>query len=396
MEKPSVEQEILYMMQGLEGSSNYRNALKWVLELSEIEKCIISSAYADSRGVGLVLDGLIPIAEKVSVYLGINNGSTTFEAIRDLIESGIRVVGVDTSSRETIFHQKTYISWNAHTVRIVMGSANLTHHGLLQNFEGGFLLELNISKGFALRDQIVDSLEVLHKRYPKNLIAFNESNLSEYIGLLLTQEDRKKKRLYQEKIKNHALNPPMRPTIDPDSGYQWPIRIANTPDGMEFDTTVFQEEDISKRSPIWTQKISSRHISVKTSSNTHITGDFNLGKGKAPGLVFVEDKDFQTYYRKELFAHLDWSVNTKTGKEEAEAWFNIVIDDNIIGAYRLTITFTQSIRTVEENNTTTAIRWGKNLLPIVSKPKYIDGTMSLFASEGDEDFFTIQLTSKTN
>ena len=117
---------------------------------------------------------------------------------------------------------------------------------------------------------------------------------------------------------------------------------------------------------------------------THGTGSFNLGLGLKGSVIERQQKDFQTYYRFDLFSELDW-VKTDSGVEFATSLFDFYIDGVYLGDYLLTISYTQAKATVKQRNTTTSIKWGDNLSRIVNNPSYIGGELSLWRRDKDAE-----------
>jgi len=111
----------------------------WMTEL------LLSSAFANSAGVGAVSAALAPVAGQCRAFIGVRNGSTTAQALAALLRLGVALYAVDTATRSRIFHPKLFLAKGAVRARAIIGSANLTHPGLHNNIEAGADLELDLS-----------------------------------------------------------------------------------------------------------------------------------------------------------------------------------------------------------------------------------------------------------
>lgn len=372
------ETEVRYFMQGIKKSENYYSALKWLFDLPDLKRVVLTSAYTDARGVNLILDSLIEHKNIVSIYTGINNGVTSFEAIKLLTDNDITVYGIDTANPSTIFHQKAYLACSEYVVRAVMPSANLTWRGLTTNFEGGVTLELHAGAGLKLKTEFFSALYELRKRFPDNFVKFRTQNDLVANKPLLANSKQRNRRITSDTLKTAPTRTSMKPEV-------MKIPPGNKSNSLEL--AVDQKESSSCVYPygelIWHARATKRHLNISTEI-THGTGSFNLGLGLKGSVIERQQKDFQTYYHFDLFSELDW-VKTDSGVEFATSLFDFYIDGVYLGDYLLTISYTQAKATVKQRNTTTSIKWGDNLSRIVNNPSYIGGELSLWRRDKDAE-----------
>ncbi len=387
-----------YLLQGNDESKTMLDALNWVLDLSNLDRCIITSAYIDSGGVSLIINMLNKIRTKVIVYCGIDNGVTTYEAICQLVDSGIKVIGIDTANARTIFHQKAYASSSPECGRMLITSANLTERGLLRNYEGGLTIKTFNEQSYSLLNSLEEELNTLQNKYPNNFIQYNTiDDIDADKSLFITSKERSKiiKDSY-EKHNEHtrsamgvASKRKQSKSPRKDSDTDTSNEISNSPDNDDILNDI--ANNIDNIQLIWTATITKRHLNI-SNKTTHGTGDFNLGKGKKGGLVYDEGYDFQLYYRYDLFADYDWN-KSDNGIECAQISFHIYFDNVYKGEFFLTVTYTRADITVEQKNATTAIKWGNELSHLVKNTNYIGGNISLLRSydTNNETIFTIML-----
>jgi len=128
---------------------------------------------------------------------------------------------------------------------------------------------------------------------------------------------------------------------------------------------------------LWVSKpLTSRDLSISTSATTNVTGSMLFTKG------LLKDVDQRTYFREEVFQHLNWMPETKQGLthlERAYAQFAIYTSGVCQGRYTLRITH----NTLRENksflqrNGMTGVSWG-GAKAIISNPLLVGKTMKLF------------------
>ena len=74
----------------------------------DVERAIISVAFASEDGVDLIEPVLAPHADKITVFAGIRNEITSAQALKRLLAIGVSLNAVDTGSRTLLFHPKLY------------------------------------------------------------------------------------------------------------------------------------------------------------------------------------------------------------------------------------------------------------------------------------------------
>lgn len=122
-----MKNEIIF--QGLTQKSNLEY-LKRVIELPNADLVLLSSAFMNKGGLGLVYDELANCSCTKQVYAGVRNGITSAQGVNAALAAGCEVFTIDTGASDIIFHPKVYLSMSDQEVRMLLGSANLTQSGL--------------------------------------------------------------------------------------------------------------------------------------------------------------------------------------------------------------------------------------------------------------------------
>ena len=118
------------------GSGNYVDAEIWV-------------AYATAGGTSRLygaLDAFIRSGHRADVYVGLNNGVTSGQAVEHLLKTGSTVHGFDTGGTN-LFHPKIYLLRGPVNTLVSVGSSNLTSEGLFRNFEANTITSFDPNDG---------------------------------------------------------------------------------------------------------------------------------------------------------------------------------------------------------------------------------------------------------
>lgn len=141
------------------------------LSKDSYQECLISVAFATRSGFLKVQKGLEAKNVNVKMFIGIDNGITTYQALLEILKSGIKLFVVDIGDYSRLFHQKIYLFKNSYNARLIIGSANLTLGGLISNNESSILLNLDLTneKELETYTKIEEEYRNLELNYPKNI-----------------------------------------------------------------------------------------------------------------------------------------------------------------------------------------------------------------------------------
>src|SRR5882762_3246257 len=147
-----------FILQGFT-ESTHGGALRWLFELLDIQKVLISVAYISEGGVEQLEPHLAQHRACATVFAGVRNDTTSYQGLVRLHGIVHELYTVDTGSRTLIFHPKLYLVRGSDHARLMIGSANLTLAGLNNNIEAGMLLDFDLTE--AIDRAEVDEIERL-------------------------------------------------------------------------------------------------------------------------------------------------------------------------------------------------------------------------------------------
>src|SRR5439155_25227165 len=131
-----------FILQGFT-STTHIDALHRLFDLPDVQKVLVSAAFASEGGVERIEAHLIPHLACTIIFVGIRNGATSCQGLARLHRVVNELYTVDTGSRTVIFHPKLYLVRGRERARLIIGSANLTLAGLHYNIEAGMLLDFD-------------------------------------------------------------------------------------------------------------------------------------------------------------------------------------------------------------------------------------------------------------
>jgi HKD family nuclease len=162
--------EVDFLLQGLSEANDHFAALNRLLDLSDIQRCLISVAYMNANGAELVAEKLEKIASRLQIFVCIRNGVTSKQSFEILKSRGVYPICVDTAT-QAIFHPKVYIALNPTSAILITGSANFTLGGLVKNVEASLIANLDLSnpEDNALAERVVEDFQIMYSRHNENI-----------------------------------------------------------------------------------------------------------------------------------------------------------------------------------------------------------------------------------
>jgi HKD family nuclease len=369
----------------------------------DLERAIISVAFISSDGVDHIETLLAAHADQITVYAGIRNEITSAQALKRLLEIGVSVYAVDTGSRSLLFHPKLYHVRGAETAQLSVGSANLTLGGLNNNIEAGVLIELSLDDDLAFVDDLEASFDGLAAQHPENVFEVeDEAAIDELLnaGRLIDETAAPPPRSpTQAKAGSTDPTPRMKMQPKPVRGKakpKAPPAPAGAPPaaapaaaapgaaapGNAPGASVTVAPDLEL---VWESKpLSRRSLGIPTGPNSNPTGSTTLGSGT------FDDIDRVTYFRDDLFGHLDWALNGTI--ETADQEFDLVIKGVLIGTFDLTLrhSLTRAAAAAADHNSPTSLSWNE-ARPLVAREDLLDRTMRIWRSTVDPDEFQVEI-----
>ncbi len=363
----------------------HRDAIKWVLE-NRPNEILISVAFARAQGVGLFVKELTELSQSVECFVGIRNDITSYQALEVLLRAGVKLFAVDTGSRNLIFHPKVYLSRQEHGGRAVIGSANMTFGGLLNNIEASTVVELSADDDDDryFIDDVCQSFIYLKSNFPGHVL---EISSIDDIDLLLSQG-----RLVDETIapkidSEHSSSKVGTDKIPLMNLHRHTSRptIKRKLNETIFDSLQASQQQLVALQPsktdyhlIWqSNELNERDLNIPSGSNTNPTGSMLLKKGAVEGI------DQRHFFRDEVFRDAAWVRDEKLQHyERAHAIFHIYTKGVFRGTFTLRLSHNTDTecRSYKQNNSMTNISWG-DAREIVAKRDLLDRTMSLYRKD---------------
>ncbi len=374
--------ELEIILQGLCQNDDHETAVNKLLTTPDIDNYLFSLAFARKNGVDRIKDNLKNVADKSQIFIGIRNGITSVQSVFSLLEIGVNPYVVDTASNKKIFHPKIYAGYSDTNAFVVLGSANLTFGGLNQNIEASSFVKLDRSQqpDDDYLQKLVTTITQLPVKYPDHV--FQITNPRQAVGLLHEGrlEDERLTRLpATTKTKNRTARDNLKPI---------PTFEKRKPEPNK--ATKKRKSRIASNTGVlvWESKpLTERSLNIPTGTNTHPTGDINLGKG------ITEDMDFQIYFRETVFADIAWATDPHSSHphlERSTINAELVVKGLSYGEHELEVTHNPRADTItsKQRNVKTKIKWG-DAKEIIAKRDLLDRTLRLYKKNATDFMIVI-------
>lgn len=361
--------------------------VKELLGLPNLEKALISTAFMTASGVSLLEGSLSPVAASTRIFVGIRNGVTTVQSIQRALELGCETYMVDTGSRQRIFHPKMYYSRSATRAKLLLGSANLTMGGLRTNIEASVMQELDPAADAAFLADLEGKLDAMIADYPDHVIrAVDDAQLADLQRAGRLRDERKahppeptgsSADRALDSVPKMALRTSHVRVARPAAPPVPPVAPA-APVARERLEQVWESNGLTRR-----------HLNIPTGANTNPTGSMLMGVGAWDGI------DQRHYFRDDVFAALDWELDTEPRTahiERAEAQMRLVVKDVDYGVRTLHLSHNTRTDTkaYEQRNSMTSLHWG-DACPLVAHEDLLGRVLKLFRENEDPTRFTLEI-----
>lgn len=371
--------KIKAVFQGIQEDVHAREIVEEVISLKSAKKVIICSAFAGQIGVEDISEALAKCDAPVEAYIGINNGSTSFEALMSLLQRDVSLYTVDTGIPGVIYHPKVYCSYTENWAKVFTGSSNLTFSGLNNNVEFGILLDLDLRDpdDRAVLNSVVSAIEAMRKINPDNVVRITtEEQLCDLYTKkqIETERTARQQNGAREEGKGEQTKKMSLSVRKPR--FKKAIIIPPTQTTEEGEETSTVREKVPGKTGtiaetaqlhVWTKtKLSSSDAQVKRSDNTNPKGCITLSQSRfiGPDGTMI---DQTKYFRDDVFRDLDWKTNPAKDREEAFANFELFIDGEYEGDRELMISHKAS-RVAGQGNTPTVLHVA-NFTSVLPKAK---------------------------
>ena len=376
-------------------SEFHAHELRKLIARADLTQFVASVAFVRLDGVDAVAKELKTVAGVSTFYVGIRNDITSLQAVRRLLEIGVKVFAVDTASRSSIFHPKVFLAKAKLDASAIIGSANMTFSGLHNNIEAGAILSLNMANAAdkTFVQSLLAVLDGLPGKFPNHVFAVKDAAHAEslfddgrlvdedvVIAPAVTSSVRKGERDKLSAMKLARHSPPARKRRTPTST----SGIGVTPETPAPKPVV----KISDFALIWeSHGLTERDLNIPSGNKTNPTGSMLWKKGAAEGI------DQRHFFRDEAFAGVDWQQDKKLPHyERAEANFEIIVKRLDYGTFTLRLSHNTDTtsRTYEQGNAMTSVSWGATM-KIIAQRDLLGRIMSLYRRDGNPPEFLIEI-----
>jgi len=365
--------EIDLLLQGLNKDDDHETAVKKLLAIHGMENYLFSLAFARSNGVERIKVNLGKVSGKARVFIGIRNGVTSVQSLSSFLRIGIVPYVVDTASNSKIFHQKIYAAYSNTNAYVIIGSANLTNGGLNQNIEASSYIRLDREQQADEKyfQKLINTIQDLPVTYPDHV--FQVKTARRAVELL------KEGRLEDDRLTRLPSTNKKHGNRERDNLIPIPThgrKIRSPRKGVK--KRLVKKTVNTTALLVWESKpLTERSLNIPQETNTHITGDVNLGKG-----LMEEDIDFQRYFRDVVFSELTWHSNPSSRSPHLECSTinaELIIKNISYGVYDLEVNHDprRNTRSYKQRNVTTKIKWGK-AMPVIRKRDLLGRTLKLY------------------
>jgi len=380
------------LFQSLEPRNDHASLLTHLLRNASLNRVLMSVAFVKTSGLELIGEDLKRVRSITTLYAGIRNGITSYQAMAELIKMGLRVYAVDTSSPSVIFHPKLFVMLSPDSCDLIAGSANLTAGGLNDNIEVSLhvTLDRRIDSEKQLVNGVVAVLESLPRRFPNHIFRVSTARQAYHLlrqGRLI--DERRVARSASGATRGESTDgleamPLQRPRARRRA--RPPLRRgrARTP------TAHPKPAAAAELVLFWESKpLTERDLNVPSGKNTNPTGSMLLKKG------LFDEIDQRHYFREVVFPRLTWTRDIaprRTHIDRTQAEFELRIKGISYGVYTLQLSHNTltNTRTYEQRNAMTQIHWGE-ARPLIASRDLLGRTLRLLGNENGVGLFVIEI-----
>ena len=374
-----------FIYQGVQPSF-HADKIKQLLAIPNPEILIFNIAYLRKGGVDSLSAeiALLPNPNILNCFIGIRNGVTSLQGLLELLRLGVKIYVVDTASSSIIFHPKIYLSKNASSAEIIIGSANFTHSGLYRNIEASTHVTLDMAdtSDVDFLSSVIDPIMDMPTAFPDNVI---EITSARDLIILLQQG-----RIMDERIPLVNLSPTTLPTSTqniptiPRMRTHTPFPpLAQRRRAVQRPPVPRGNRAISPWLLMWESKpLTERDLNIPSGNNTHATGSMTLKQGAYTHI------DQRHYFYNTVFNSLTWSYRGVS--LYANASFQIQCGGIRYGQYQLELKHDPRTTTASylQSNAMTHLKWG-SAKPLIANNIFLGQILKLYRSSANPTEYLI-------
>jgi len=384
-----------FLLQGLDETDDHFAALNQLLDLPDINRCLISVAFMNSTGAGMVVDKLSQYSECLHLYVGIRNGITSKQSINLLRSRGIFPCCVDTATQAFIFHPKVYFAQSTCSAVLITGSANFTLGGLVKNVEASVIahLDLSLPNDAAIVTKVIEDFEILKDRHPENVFLLDDSiNLDEMVQQGLLVDETAQIQRANTRATSGQGRTELRPRMNLNVRRLGAARRsrAQSTENVGIPLTAATITAFSNNQLLWKSgQLNRRDLNIPTGTSTHATGSMLLKVGDPS-----QDIDQRHFFRDVVFSSADWQADTDPSSAHMERCivkFRVIIKDIDYGVHELKLSHNTRTDTATylQNNSMTQIHWGETVKPMIAQEDLLGSILCIYAPDDEAEFYTL-------
>ena len=386
---------IKFLLQGLAETEDHYAEVEQLLGLPNIDRCLISVAFMNAAGAGMLAEKLSSLSDKLYLFVGIRNGVTSKQSIEILREKNICPICVDTATQAFIFHPKVYLAQNQESAVLITGSANFTSGGLVKNIEASLIINLDLQypQDADLVEKVFADFITLQTRYPLNVFTLDDTfNLDEMVQQGLLEDETAQPQRTTSKAQMPQGRTEQRPCMRARTR-KLPSTRRTKAQSLVNNTITLGNSSfaaITNNNLLWKSgPLTRRDLNIPTGKNTHATGSMLLKVGDPS-----QNIDQRHYFRDTVFATANWQPDSNPRYSYIERClvkFRIVIKGIDYGIHELKLSHNTrtDTETYRQNNSMTQIHWGEIVKPMIAHEDLLNGILYIYGPDETSNVYTL-------
>ena len=343
-------------------------------------------AFAKRSGVAQISEALQKFADRtgaIRLTVGIDARGTTREGLETLLEAlggRARVFHNAATNPHPSFHPKVFLFSSDTSALLIVGSSNLTFGGLFSNHEASMVIELNLKRdedAMAFK-QVIDMLSMWYDDAALTRELSNELILELSAAEMLGTESGAAPQAVEAEPDEATAAPRVAAALfgaDPARGLpRIPHRAAST---VQTPAPQLAAATPPPLTVSWSKVLSATDAQHPPRVGSNPTGNLRLVKAG-------HDINHRTFFRRELFGHLIWTVSADSrgnSIELAEASVEVTVNGNNYGQVTFIIDHAPH-REAGQDNHTTVLHWG-DFTGVLTQTNLTDRTLVIENRTGD-------------
>lgn len=389
--------KISFLGQGFEDKSTNAvgNYLMNYLSQKDFHSFTGISAFASESGVyGLTsyLNTARPNFTNLNLIVGVDLQGTSKEALEEILALNINSY-VFYQKEQPVFHPKIYLFEGANEFKIIIGSSNLTRGGLFTNVESSVLVEFDSTDkvGLSLLSELKNYYKSLFDFSDLNLLPISQKVIDDLYSDGIIPDETSRRNSFGSLSSSQGSSATKNTGIQKRATAKVPSAFPSKPrsSGQRNTTTVTQTTTVQPsnitpvtnhpqlRVLVWQKPSLSRSDAQFVPAGTNGTGNLKLSQARFE--VNGVRINHNTYFRNQIFQHLNWAKTKPTNNfyEETICNFDITILGTSHGAQAIRLSYDPG-RIANQANTPCWLHWGNVLMTLLQQTNVTGRTLNLY------------------